>query len=181
MTPALPRPRAPGRYSIALVCLGNICRSPMADVVLAARIADAGLDDRVTVVSSGTGDWHVGGPMDRRAAATLTAAGYDATRHRAQQFASSWLDDHDLVLAMDRQNLADVLATGPGDGIDTERVRLFRDFDIREPGGEVPDPYYGGDDGFEEVLDMVERTTAALVEAVRDLLDREPDPESRRG
>ncbi|MDQ4051968.1 MAG: low molecular weight phosphotyrosine protein phosphatase [Actinomycetota bacterium] len=172
MSPALPAPRTPGRYSVALVCLGNICRSPMADVVLQQRIADAGLDDRVTVASCGTGDWHIGHPMDRRAAAALAAAGYDATRHRAQQFARSWLDEHDLVLAMDAQNLADVVTDAD---VDADRVRLYRDFDPREPGGDVPDPYYGGDSGFEEVLDMVERTSVALVSALVTLLSREPD------
>lgn len=180
MTPDLPPARTPGRYSVALVCLGNICRSPMADVVLQHRLAEAGLDDRVRVASSGTGDWHIGHPMDRRAAATLTTAGYDATRHRAQQFGRSWLDEHDLVLAMDAQNLSDVLAgagpdNGPHHGPHEERVRLYRDFDPREPGGDVPDPYYGGDSGFEEVLDMVERTSTALVAALAALLDREPD------
>ena len=81
------RPRAaPGRYRIALVCLGNICRSPMAHVVLEQRLAEAGLDDRVEVASSGTGGWHVGDPMDERAAATLAAAGYDPSRHRARQY-----------------------------------------------------------------------------------------------
>jgi protein-tyrosine phosphatase len=156
----LPAPRRTGRYAIALVCLGNICRSPMADVVLTARVAEAGLADRVDVASCGTGGWHVGDPMDRRAAATLTGAGYDASRHRARQLDPSWLDEADLVLAMDRQNLADVVSAGP---TDEGRVRLFRDFDPVEPGGEVPDPYYGGDSGFEEVLAMVERTATAVV------------------
>jgi protein-tyrosine phosphatase len=160
----VPAPRFPGRYRVALVCLGNICRSPMADVVLSARLADAGLAERVEVTSSGTGDWHVGHPMDERAAATLTRAGYDATRHRARQFAADWLEDRDLVLAMDTANLADVRAAGPAtpDG----RVRLFRDFDPVGPGGDVPDPYYGGDAGFEEVLAMVERTADTLVTAL---------------
>ncbi len=176
MTPDLPPPRTQGRYSIALVCLGNICRSPMADVVLQQRLADAALDDRVTVASSGTGDWHLGHPMDRRAAATLTTAGYDATRHRAKQFDRSWLDEHDLVLAMDAQNLHDMSAGSVNEGdTDPTRVRLYRDFDPREPGGDVPDPYYGGDSGFEEVLDMVERTSTALAAAVAALLEREPD------
>lgn len=154
----LPAARTPGHYTIELVCLGNICRSPMAHVVLEARLADAGLDDRVSVVSSGTGDWHVGDPMDRRAAATLTTAGYDATRHRARQHDPDRepADRADLVLAMDGRNLADL--GGPGD-----RARLFRDFDPLERGGDVPDPYYGGDSGFEEVLAMVDRTTTALV------------------
>ncbi len=160
---AAPSPRTPGSYRIAVVCLGNICRSPMADIVLAARVADAGLDDRVRVVSAGTGDWHVGGPMDRRAAELLTSHGYDASRHRAQQVKPHWLSDLDLVLAMDADNLTDLIALGDAD---PARVRLFRDFDPDEPGGEVPDPYYGGDPGFREVLEMVERTCTALVAAV---------------
>jgi protein-tyrosine phosphatase len=155
----VPQPRRPGTYRVALVCLGNICRSPMAHVVLEERLADAGLDGRVEVTSSGTGDWHVGNPMDRRAAATLAAAGYDPTRHRAQQWQGN--EDADLVLAMDAENLADI--GGP-----SERVMLFREFDPVEPGEDVPDPYYGGDSGFEEVLAMVERTAAALVAALEE-------------
>ena len=106
--PTLPPPRTPGRYAISLVCLGNICRSPTAHVVLEARLAAAGLDDRVSVRSSGTGDWHVGRPMDSRAAATLEADGYDASRHRARQYDDSWAAEDDLVLAMDHDNLADL-------------------------------------------------------------------------
>ncbi|WP_322937255.1 low molecular weight protein-tyrosine-phosphatase [Nocardioides bizhenqiangii] len=163
--PALPPPRTPGRYRIALVCLGNICRSPMADVVLTERVAAAGLADKVSVVSSGTGDWHVGHPMDRRAAALLTSEGYDASAHRAQQVAPSWLTAHDLLLAMDHQNVRDLHALADGD-VDPDRVRLFGDFDPVEPGAEVPDPYYGGDDGFHDVLAMIERTADALVDAL---------------
>jgi protein-tyrosine phosphatase len=163
---ALPPARRPGRYRIALVCLGNICRSPMAHVVLEARLAEAGLADRVEVTSAGTGDWHVGGPMDARAAATLTGRGYDATRHRARQWDAALppADRPDLVLAMDAQNLADL---GGGDA----RTMLFRTFDPEPVAGadrrDVPDPYYGGDSGFEEVLVMVERTAAALAELLR--------------
>ncbi|HWJ80937.1 MAG TPA: low molecular weight protein-tyrosine-phosphatase [Nocardioides sp.] len=163
--PSLPAPRDPGRYRIALVCLGNICRSPMAHVVLADRVAAAGLD-QVEVASSGTGDWHVGEPMDRRAAATLHGAGYDGSSHRAQQIAAPWLDDFDLLLAMDRQNLADIGTLAPAAGVDPDRVRLFGDFDPVSPGTEVPDPYFGGDEGFATVLAMVERTADALVGAL---------------
>lgn len=153
---------------LLIVCLGNICRSPMADVVLSDHVVRAGLADRVTVVSSGTGGWHVGRPMDERAAATLATAGYDPTRHRAQQFDATWLERYDLVLAMDGSNLADIRATAsPTPGDTPDRVRLFRDFDPVDPGGEVPDPYYGGDPGFQEVLAMVERTSAALVAALQ--------------
>jgi protein-tyrosine phosphatase len=153
---------------VALVCLGNICRSPMADVVLSARVEEEGLADRVTVASCGTGDWHTGQPMDRRAAATLRAHGYDPSRHRARLFDPGWVDDHDLVLAMDEQNLADALAVTPA--AEPGRVRLFREFDPVGTGGEVPDPYYGGDAGFEEVLGMVERTADVLVTTLRQRL-----------
>lgn len=172
--PALPAPRTPGRYRVGFVCLGNICRSPMADVVMRARVDEAGLAARVEVDSCGTGGWHVGDPMDSRAAATLLAEGYDPSRHRAQQWAEQWLEDHDLLLAMDSQNLADV-------GGRTERVRLFRDHDPVGRGGDVPDPYYGGDAGFQEVLSMVERTCAALVAALPSVLDQGPDPDLDEG
>ncbi len=150
---------------MALVCLGNICRSPMADVVLTQRVDDAGLAGRVTVSSCGTGDWHVGRPMDDRAAATLTANDYDPSQHRARQFDATWLEANDLVLAMDDTNLEDVRRADPD--VSPDRVRLFRDFDPVDPGGAVPDPYYGGEQGFEEVLAMVERTCAVLVSALQ--------------
>lgn len=156
--PDLPPPRTPGHYAIGLVCLGNICRSPIGDVVLNKKIADAGLADSVTVASCGTGDWHVGQPMDRRAAAVLTTSGYDATRHRAQQFNDHWHERFDLLLAMDSDNLADIGST--------DRARLFRDFDPQAPGADVPDPYYGGDQGFADVLEMIERTADVLVHAI---------------
>ena len=155
----LPPARVPGQYAVGLVCLGNICRSPTADVVLSARVAEAGLDDRVRVVSCGTGGWHEGEPMDRRAAATLSAAGYDPSRHRAQTFDRRWHDDTDVLLTMDETNLADV-------GGRSDRTLLFGDLDPESPGAEVPDPYYGGPDGFEEVLAMVERTCTAIVDAL---------------
>ena len=167
--PTLPPPRTPGSYRIALVCLGNICRSPMAHVVLQSRLADAGLDGHVEVASSGTGGWHVGHPMDDRAAATLTAAGYDATRHRARQYDATWPEAYDAVLVMDEANLADA-------GGRTDRVRLFGDFDPIDPGGEVPDPYYGGPDGFEEVLAMVERTSDEIVTALVDSMGTPEGP-----
>jgi protein-tyrosine phosphatase len=162
----LPPPRSAGQYSIAVVCLGNICRSPMAQVVLTAALGRAGLDDRVEVVSAGTGDWHVGSPMDRRAAAVLTSHGYDASRHRAQQCVASWHAEHDLVLAMDAQNLADLEELAEELAGSERRLRLFRDFDPLADDGDrdVPDPYYGGDDGFDHVLALVRRTSDALVE-----------------
>jgi len=158
--PALPPPREPGRYSVSFVCLGNICRSPMAAVVLEAKLEEAGLADRVEVSSSGTGGWHAGNPMDERAAATLTGAGYDPSRHRACQYDHDRRTAIDLLLAMDATNLSDI-------GGRDDRVLMFRDFDPVDSGSDVPDPYYGGHDGFEEVLRMVERTTEAIVVALQ--------------
>ncbi len=169
----LPPRRSPDApYRLAVVCLGNICRSPMGEVVLTHKIERAGLADEVEVVSAGTGDWHIGNPMDRRAAAALTARGYDASLHRAQQFDSGWLDELDLVLAMDRGNYADIAAfmslDGADDGPDGSRLQMFRSFDPRahDADRDVPDPYYGGDDGFDHVLAMVERTATAIVAAL---------------
>jgi protein-tyrosine phosphatase len=160
-------------YRIALICLGNICRSPMAHVVLEDRLAKAALDDRVKVASSGTGDWHRGQPMDPRAAATLTAAGYDPTRHRARTFSPDWYAENDLLLTMDASNYADVVDHAPT--VEQARqVRMFRAFDPEAAEGDddVPDPYYGDGDGFAEVLGMIERTTDQLVARLPDLMDR---------
>jgi len=159
--PALPEPRRPGRYAVEVVCLGNICRSPSAGVILAAKAAAAGLDD-VVVTSSGTAGWHVGKPMDHRSADALERAGYDPSRHRARQVSAAGLASYDLVLAMDRTHLTDLLELGADPG----RTRLFRDFDPIDPGEDVPDPYYGGPDGFEEVLSMVERTSDVVIGAL---------------
>ena len=152
------------RYRIAVVCMGNICRSPIADIVLRAKLDQAGLATRASVESFGTGGWHRGEPMDSRAAATLREAGYDGSAHQARQITSAHLSGplpgFDLVLAMDRDNKADLIRLGRGA---KTAIALFRDFDPTNPGADVPDPYYGGLDGFEEVLRMVERTADVLV------------------
>ncbi|MDT9592819.1 low molecular weight protein-tyrosine-phosphatase [Nocardioides zeae] len=167
---ALPVPRPghgrPGAaYRIAVVCLGNICRSPVADVVIEDRLAAAGLDDRVGVESFGTGGWHVGGPMDPRSAEVLTGGGYDATRHRARQYAREHSADLDLVLGMDAANVADLAPLVD----DPARLLRFRDLDPAGR-GDVPDPYHGGADGFADTLATVERTADALVARLADLL-----------
>jgi len=175
--PALPAARQPGTYRLAFVCSGNICRSPSADVVAAERFAEAGL--AVEVASGGIGDWHVGDPMDHRSARVLATRGYDPSAHRAQQTTASWLGEYDVLLAMDRGHLDALRALAPD--ADPARVVLFGDFDPVTPGAEVPDPYYGGADGFEEVLDMVERTVDALVPHVRAALSPRPDAPPDRG
>lgn len=179
-TSGLPPPLG-SPYRVGFVCLGNICRSPTADVVMSRLVADTGLDALVEVSSCGTGGWHVGAPIDPRAGAQLRAEGYDGSRHRGQQLDSSWLG-HDLLLAMDADNLAGLrrLGVGPGvgSGVGADRARMFRSFDPELPPGatgaalDVPDPYHGGEDGFATVLEMVERTCGRLLAEVRLLLDR---------
>jgi protein-tyrosine phosphatase len=153
----------------------------MAEVVLNDRLARSGLGDQVEVTSAGTGGWHVGEPMDSRAAALLTSHGYDPSRHRGHQLAAEELAGYDLLLAMDSGNHADVLAMAESSSEAEEtvdRIRMFRDFDPavdRAPSGaaagdrDVPDPYYD-DNGFRTVLAMVERVVDALVAALPGVL-----------
>ena len=137
----------------------------MAHVVLEQRLAEAGLDDRVTVVSAGTGSWHTGEAMDERAAVALSAAGYDPSRHSARRFTTDWYAENDLILAMDLSNHADISYLAP-DVASLEKVRMFRAYDpeASEHDNEVPDPWFGEADGFDDVLRMVERTADAMVE-----------------
>jgi low molecular weight protein-tyrosine phosphatase len=168
---SLPPAHRPDRYRITVVCSGNICRSPTADVVLNQLVVRAGLEDRVHVDSCGLGGWHVGDGMDRRSAAHLAEAGYDPSGHAARQIPRTWWDSYDLALAMDGGHLRDLRAQLPTAGRHDHadlaaRVRLFGDFDPVDPGREISDPYYGGPKGFEEVLAVVERTSVALVAAL---------------
>ena len=146
---------------VVFVCSGNICRSPIAEKVFAAELERAGLAEGVRVTSAGTGGWHVGDPADDRAAAVLRAAGYPSD-HRARQVDADTLGA-DLIVALDdthRRALCDVGAS---------RVRLLRSFDPTAPeGAEVPDPYYGGDDGFDEVLAMIQAAVPGMLDWVRE-------------
>ena len=162
----LPPPKdLAGPYRICCVCLGNICRSPMAEVVLRDQVAKAGLGEYVIVDSAGTGDWHVGDRMNVRARAQLRRGGYDGEAHRARQFRRSWLPDRDLLLAMDADNLRDLRALAP-DGDPDRRIRLFGEIAGLD-GEDVPDPYYGTDADFAHVLGMLESGMASLVDQLR--------------
>jgi protein-tyrosine phosphatase len=172
----LPPPRELGApYRVCLVCLGNICRSPMAEAVLRASLVKAGLDGVVVVDSAGTGDWHVGGPMDPGARSALARRGYDGSAHRARQFQPSWLAQRDLVLAMDAHNLANLRRMAgawgkwtPGAqdaGIpDAGRIRLFGEVGglTETAGGDIPDPWGGNADEFGYVLDLL-RAAAPVI------------------
>lgn len=146
---------------VVFVCSGNICRSPIAEKVFARAVEGAGLADRVTVSSAGTGPWHVGGPADDRAAALLVAHGYD-TAHVARQVDEELLGA-DVLVALDDGHRRALRRIAP----DPERVVLLRSFDpAAPPGAGVPDPYYGGADGFAENLTMIEAAVPGLLEYV---------------
>jgi protein-tyrosine phosphatase len=148
------------------VCSGNICRSPIAAVVMQQLVDQAGLNDAVRVDSAGTGDWHVGDPADRRAVTVLRDGGYDGRAHRARVFEPDWLDDRDLVLALDRGHLHELQALARTKA-QRDRVRLLRSFDHTAPeGAEVADPYFGDARDFAEVLEQVERACRGLLDAV---------------
>ncbi len=140
---------------VLFVCLGNICRSPTAEGVMRALAAEAGVDHRLEIDSAGTGSWHVGHPPDDRAAAAAARRGIELAG-AARRVEPSDLDRFDLVIAMDRDNLAE-LERMAGDGTQ-EKLALLRQFDEAAAAAgelEVPDPYYGGEDGFDLVLDVV--------------------------
>jgi protein-tyrosine phosphatase len=153
---------------VLFVCLGNICRSPTAEGVMRSLVREAGLEDRIELDSAGTGSWHVGAPPDARA--TEAAARRSITLEgAARQVAVIDFDDFDLVVAMDASNRRDLQRLAPDDEA-RRKVVALRDFDpvaVRDGDLDVPDPYYGGDEGFEEVLDIVDRACRGLLDHLR--------------
>jgi len=148
----------------------------MAETLIRAELAAAGLADLVSVESAGTGDWHVGERMDRRARAELARRGYDGSAHRARQIGPHWIDQFDLLIAMDASNLRNLQAMAAGKDGMTERIRLFRSFDpAAPPGASVPDPYGGGPDEFAAVFDMVLAAARGLAAGLSDMLAGEGD------
>jgi protein-tyrosine phosphatase len=157
---------------IQFVCLGNICRSPLAEAVFRKHVEAAGLAEHFEIDSSGTGDWHVGDSADRRMRATAEEHGVSLVEHRASQFTADDLEAYDHIFVMDKDNLHDVLYLDENDR-HNGKVRLFREFDP-EPGDfQVPDPYYGGADGFENVYQIVSRTAEELLDRLVDEHDLE--------
>ena len=148
---------------IMFVCMGNICRSPLAEGVFRHQAREAGLLDQFEIASSGTGGWHVGNKPDRRMNAVAVKNGVSMEGQHAQQFEYSDLEYYDLILAMDKNNMAHIKSMDGG-GRHTDKIKLFRSFDP-EPGTmEVPDPYYGGPRGFDDVYEMVDRTSKELLD-----------------
>lgn len=157
---------------VCVVCLGNICRSPMAEAVLRHKVARAGMADAVVVESGGTGGWHVGGPADPRALETLSDAGYDASAHLARQFTADWFERFDLVLALDRDTFATLNRLAPDEEA-ASTLQMLRAYDSEAlAAGEldVPDPFYGVKAGFELALHQVERASDGLVTTLQDEL-----------
>jgi protein-tyrosine phosphatase len=151
---------------LLFVCLGNICRSPTAEGVMRHLLAEEGLADAVELDSAGTGSWHVGHAPDERATGAARGRGIELGG-AARQVDAADFEAFDLILAMDRANHDELHALAPDDDA-RERVRLLREYDAEAVAAgklEVPDPYYGGADGFEEVLDLVTRACAGLLDA----------------
>jgi len=162
----------------------------MAETLIRAELAAADLSERVSVESAGTGDWHLGEPMDRGARAELARRGYDGSAHRARQIGPSWLDRFDLLIAMDSANLRALERMSAGRPGLSGRIRLLRSFDpAARPGAEVPDPYGAGPDEFTAVFDMIHAAARGLVAGLAGMLPEsaaEPpsgmiDPHARAG
>lgn len=151
---------------VCFVCLGNICRSPTAEGVMQALVEDAGLTEHIELDSAGTGAYHVGEPPDRRSTAAARQRGIQL-RGRARQFEVSDFEDFDYIVAMDAANYRDLRTLCRSDR-DAEKLSLLRDFDPESPRGSgVPDPYYGGARGFDDVLDICEAGCRHLLERLR--------------
>ncbi|MFF2272672.1 low molecular weight protein-tyrosine-phosphatase [Agromyces sp. NPDC058136] len=162
MTRAEPAGDAAQPFRVSFVCTGNICRSPMAEVVLRSLAEEAGLSSALSIESAATGDWHVGEPADQRTVEALARAGYDGSHHRARQFDAGDFPELDLVVAFDRGQ-ARILRNWAAAGAEQHKVRMLLDFEpsLMEQ-QDVPDPYYSDDAMFDRVLEMIERSTQAL-------------------
>jgi protein-tyrosine phosphatase len=148
--------------------MGNICRSPTAEGVMRSLVREAGLEDEFEIDSAGTGGWHVGNPPDARATESARRRGI-TLEGAARRVTRADFEDYDLLLAADRENLAELRALAPNQE-SRSKARLLRDFDPEAEGApdlDVPDPYYGGPDGFEDVLDLVEAACRGLLEHAR--------------
>ena len=153
---------------VLFICMGNICRSPTAEGVFRNLVQDAGLAHLIQIDSAGTHDYHIGAPPDRRAQAAAVQRGYDLSDLRGRQVAARDFDEFDYILAMDADNLNNLNRIKPAQH--RAKLSLFLEYGQRFSEREVPDPYYGGVQGFDHVLDLVEDAAAGLLaEIVRDI------------
>jgi protein-tyrosine phosphatase len=152
------------KVGVVFVCMGNICRSPTAEAVFRHYVENAGMSEHILIDSAGTHDYHIGKPPDARAQYAAQQRGYDMSSLRGRQVVVEDFNRFDYVLAMDHANLASLeRLVQQGDG----SPHLFLDYARRHAEREVPDPYYGGTEGFEHVLDMVEDAAAGLLQHIR--------------
>ncbi|MEO0802455.1 MAG: low molecular weight protein-tyrosine-phosphatase [Cyanobacteria bacterium J06642_2] len=151
----------PPSNRLLFVCLGNICRSPTAENVMRYLVEEAGLSDRITCDSAGTSSYHIGSPPDRRMQQAARAKGMTLTGE-ARQFRAEDLEAFDLILAMDRQNYRDILRLDP-EGRYADKVKMMCDYCTEYPDREVPDPYYGGGDGFRYVVELLQDACSGLL------------------
>ena len=153
------------KIGVIFICMGNICRSPTAEAVFRARVEAAGLTDSIRIDSAGTHDYHIGESPDPRTREAASKRGYDMASLRGRQVGAEDFSRFDYVLAMDENNLAILERLRPRDA--ASHLGLFLDFAERHTEREVPDPYYGGESGFERVLDMVEDAAEGLLLHIR--------------
>ena len=167
---AAPSRSATDPIRVLFVCMGNICRSPLAEGHFLHLLEEEGLADRFEIDSAGTGPWHVGEAPDARMRSTARGRGLNLNDLRARQVQRRDLYAYDHVFVMDKTNLHDTLALDP-DGDHGTRVRLYREFDPTPETYQVPDPYKGGRKGFENVYDIVERTNRAILDRFKEIYD----------
>ena len=153
------------KISVLMVCMGNICRSPMAEGILRREVMKAGLQDRVDIDSAGTHSYHIGSPPDPRAQAAISRRGVDISDLRGRQVADTDFEKFDYILAMDEDNLGILRRKAPSRA--QEKIHLLLSFSGKFAHQPVPDPYYGGANGFEENLDMIEDAVAGLIDDIR--------------
>jgi protein-tyrosine phosphatase len=157
---------SPKKVSVCFVCLGNICRSPMAEGIMTKLVSEAGLRGRIRIDSVGTGAWHKGERADKRARDLASLHGYELLSVCRQITANDFVN-HDLLIAMDQQNVRDLIEVAP-DAKGKLKVKLLRDFDPRSPkGSEVPDPYYGGAEDFRKAFELIESACKGLLDHLR--------------
>lgn len=150
--------------NVLFVCMGNICRSPTAEAVFRHQVEAAGLAGSISIDSAGTHDYHIGDAPDLRAQLAAKKRGYDMSSLRGRQVEQGDFYRFDYLLAMDRNNLSILQRMAPPDS--NAQLRLFLEYARRPVGDEVPDPYYGGAEGFEQVLDMAEDAAQGLLQHI---------------
>ncbi|MAY83379.1 MAG: protein-tyrosine-phosphatase [Flavobacteriales bacterium] len=151
---------------ILMVCLGNICRSPMAQGILEKKVADAGLQDQITVDSAGTSDYHIGDPPDLRAVEKSRAYDIDISHYRGRQFEKDDFDEFDRIFAMDFSNYENILRLSR-DTADSQKVEMILNLNNPNSNMSVPDPYYGGEEGFENVYQLLDAACDRLMEQIQ--------------